>query len=224
MQFGLSYNDTSYTTGAFVGSRTYGWTGTWLHDIGELRKLNLTVDGSYNRGDGAGATDTDSYGIRLGREWRFTERITFDTLTGIRYLEATSVANGETHSFGILTQAAIRYRDEFNTATGEVTRDIRPSAAGGTLEEDKLGLSYGRRFTETLTLSVDGNLAMSEAPGSGAGGSSKRDSYTVGPTLQWQFAERWILSGSLSRRSQKLGTGGTATANSANVSVQLTLP
>lgn len=115
----------------------------------------------------------------------------------------TTDNNGFTASFGM------DYRSERWSLGASVSRTLVPNGLfGGLLETDRLTVDYtlalGPRLDFTLT--ADGNIENTVGTGD-----FERDRWQIQPGVNWQFAERWRLTGQLRHRTRDFDAGARRT-------------
>ena len=218
------YSNTTFDIAQFTDSAAYNWSASWSRQSGELQSFVLSATGNYFRPSGGGSA-SDTYGIRLGRDWRLAENWTFSTLSGARYQisqATTPTGSSNNGTLGTLLSATLTYSGELTTFSGTFNRSLQESSRGDTNEVDAVDLSVNRRLTEHLSLSFGLNGSQSTAS-SGQGG-SVRQALSANSGLNWTINEMWTLSSSVSHSRQTLGDAGASSSNVAKLTLSVALP
>lgn len=209
--------------GQFNNFRSYSWQSTWSRQSSENFRYQIILNGSYFRPSAGVASDT--YGFLTGRNWMLTEKLSLDTLGGIRYQIVKDLPGAAQNSGGIGTQfqASLTYSGEVTTISGSLNRAVSPSAGGRTLETDTVGVAVSHQLSETLSVSFSANGTLSR-PSGGDTNTTTRQFYSLAPSLSWRINERLSLTADLQHRSQSLNEGDSAQSNSAGISLHFALP
>lgn len=101
---------------------------------------------------------------------------------------------------------------ETDLLTARLSRDINPSGRGLLVETDHLSLAYSRRFSDTLSGSINTDLYRTRNP---AIANSGNQYFTIAPSLSWQLSEWWYLDSGVQYANQKFD--GATTGVSSNL-------
>lgn len=96
--------------------------------------------------------------------------------------------------------------------TARLSRNISPSGRGLLIETDHLSLGYSKRFSETLSGSINTDLYRNRYPAIANYGSQY---FTIAPSLSWQLSEWWYLDSGVQYANQK--SDGATTSVSSNL-------
>lgn len=99
---------------------------------------------------------------------------------------------------------------EADSLTARLSRDISPSGRGLLIETDHLSLGYSKRFSETLSGSLNTNLYRNRYPAIANYGS---EYFTIAPSLSWQLSEWWNLDAGVQYARQKYDSSATSVSS-----------
>jgi hypothetical protein len=233
LQTGYQYSDVTYEDGARLGLvdyRTHAGNVSLTYKLTERDHVELA---GYHVRFAAPAVSlqSDFYGGQATAKHQFTERFHVSLSGGARHImSTTSAASGETlrdHDWVWLYTAEALQRFERGSIGGTCLRTINPSGFGLLIRTQLCGVTLSLQATETLTLSLAGQVYWVE-PVSTRGGAPTFPNnryFRVQPGLRWRVGDNWLLSVSYSYAQRDIDAlGQQATANGTMLTLTYTLP
>lgn len=147
--------------------------------------------------------------IKLGSVYQCAEKFG----AGYAVFGAAQLVDPRTSTSGTsLNLGLSKKMGETDSLTARLSRDISPSGRGLLIETDHLSLGYSKRFSETLSGSINTDLYRYRYPSIANSGGQY---FTIAPTLSWQLSEWWFLDSGLQYANQKIE--GATTSVSSNL-------
>ncbi|MGW8310073.1 MAG: hypothetical protein ACWGNB_03315 [Thiogranum sp.] len=225
-QLGISYtySDVEYKNAGGTGLVNFSLNSGQLflnRAVNERTSASLSL--SSTRSDNDNDVKSTNTTIRGGGSYRFSETLSTSLSVGLRYTEVDFSQTtlipvfipGNPTPIGFLqNQRDVSKSDSGYVFSGSLTKtflrgevtlsashDISNDINGTPLKVSRLGLSNLYRFSETLSGRLLLGLYNTES-GNGIGQTINRNYYTVTPSMSWNFAQFWSLSGSYRYRLQ----------------------
>ena len=211
LKLGYEYDQASYD-GSSVGLINYSnqsAQASWLYQLSESDLVNMTA--SYSRFQTAdGNHKADTAGIQGGLTHSFSETLKGSVLMGLNrthsiinspaqvlvigpfilHLPAQTVSSTDVVP---VLNATLEKQFETTTVNVSASRTLNPTGNGVLAETDRLGLGVSRKFSETLSGSVNGSAYRSRYIGNAAVASANSRYYELALNLNWHMNERWVL-------------------------------
>lgn len=158
----------------------------------------------------------NSVGINFGNSYDLSQNWKLDGTVGVRHTD-TKVNSIQSSSIGFLANAGVRYTDEnYNTGL-YFSRSLNPSNFGQLQEQTIVGMDFGYRIFEHLSVGLRTDFQHSSIVNStGLSNninSRNRDNLVVQPSVNWGFARDWSMSGTYRYRTQDTDSSFSTTAN-----------
>jgi hypothetical protein len=152
-------------------------------------------------------TSTDNYGLQLGVEHRYNERLTLSAAGGIFYSDSTrtqsavQIAPGvfipatstSDSSFGELFNASASYRGERTDYRLAYAHTLAPTGLGVLSERDDVDFSIAHRLTERLSGNLSVEYLANQFQGTGTQQSTDRIRFNA--AASYQLSNWWKVSG-----------------------------
>ncbi|MGA6828426.1 hypothetical protein ACO9S2_12520 [Nitrospira sp. NS4] len=194
------FMDAQYQDGlkfGLVDYQVHGGTTGVTYNIGSLDQVQLTGEYTLARMPSINQ-DSTYYGAQAGWTHDFGHEITGSLSGGIRFVSATQEIPGGAltdHETVWVYRASLQKRFERSVIQLEAGRDINPSGYGLLLRTDRVGGVLSHNLTETLTVSLAGNLYFVGGIVTNASSRSVPESkfLYVNPSLSWKISPWWTV-------------------------------
>jgi hypothetical protein len=194
------FMDAQYEDGVRFGLVNYqahiGTTGL-IYNLGELDQVQLTGEYTSFRIPSR-MQDSTYYGAQGGWTHDFGREMTASISGGVRFVTSTQDVSGgslSAHETVWVYRGMLRKKFERTTVQLDGGSEINPSGFGRLLQTDRAGVSLSHNLTETLTVSLNGNIyivsgvvtdpAITPLP-------QQRFS-SISPSLSWKFSQWWTV-------------------------------
>ncbi len=222
------FNQVQYDTNQLTDYRNYTASTTYDHQLTELLDFNAIVDYQRFEPTEGNTVTTDTVGFLVGLDYHPSERLDVGAAAGANYAfaESSGGKNGNSNQAGYRLKLNATYLlDDQTTLTAVYSHDREPSSSGELVNRNrvKVGLSY--KLTPLVTLAFAGSYYDNADPLTPSEGTTeaKTQSYTLNPSVSWQFSESWSLTGSYAYRQKLAGSGKSsesATSNAAFITLK----
>jgi hypothetical protein len=210
-----TYTETTYsgsgssniTSGnnAFRNNKTtninLAWQRLWTERYSSTASLfysNSNFQGGNNGGSGA-SSSFDSVGINLSNAYSWSENWKLDGTVGVRHTESKN-RGVSSSSVGFLANIAVNYTGESFSSGIHFSRSLIPSSLGQLQEQTGVGLHFNYSIAERLSASFTTSYQQSTLVN--AVNQGTRENITLQPSINWQMAPEWTISGSYRYRTQ----------------------
>jgi hypothetical protein len=211
LQVGYQYLNTTYEDGQRLGLFDYTANGG---NVGLSHKLterdDLQVSGSYSKVDlPDSGLAIGIAGTTLAYSHAFTEATSILLSAGGKYLDQKLTTGGSSFTENQLVgvySAVLRTKWPDGQASLEASQDVNVSGLGVLLKTDRLGTSITKELTETVTLSLAGQVFLVEGlPVQGTGVQiSQTRVITANSSLAWRLSDWWALEASYTYAERRL--------------------
>ena len=195
--------------------------GTLSHRFSEQNLAQIATQFLYFKSPTAGS-QTVSYGGQLGLTSNLTETFVASILGGVQFVSTeTSFGpiNQDSDRAVWTVQGSLEQQYERLRIRGQGSRSINPSGAGVLVRTDRFSLSLIGNVTSKLTATLEGGLVFSDSIGNRAVSVPEARSYTVRPSLHWQWLEDLALGLSYRHRLIERKTSSVTTRARSNAIV-----
>jgi hypothetical protein len=192
--------DAQYEDGERFGLVNYqvqgGTTGV-SYNLGERDQVQLT--GEYTSFlIPSRMQDSTYYGAQGGWTHDFGQEMTASISGGARFVTSTQDFSGgslSAHETVWVYKGTLRKRFERATIQLDGSSEVNPSGFGRLLQTDRAGASLSHNLTETLSVSVNGNIYfVSGVMTDPAIAPLPQQRYSsISPGLSWKFSQWWTL-------------------------------
>jgi hypothetical protein len=172
-----------------------------------------TVDYGQQQNPGANQNTSNSFdstGLNFSNTYLWSPNWKFNGTIGFRHTNSESGNPPINHSSdGFLADVGVDYTGESYSTGVHFSRSLVPSTFGQLQEQTSIGLDFSYKITERLSAGlntsyqestfVNGNASQ---PGGNGNGSQTRKNIFINPSVRWQLAPDWSLTGSYRYRSQ----------------------
>jgi hypothetical protein len=228
LQIGYQYTNVSYENGIPLGLIDYYANGA---NAGLTYKLterdDLQVSGLFSRTNlPDGGLEIGIAGATLALSHQFTEATSLSLSAGGKYLDQKITTGGssitENQVVGVYS-AVLRTKWPDGQASLEASQDVNVSGLGILLRTDRLGASISKELTETVILSLAGQVFLVEGlPVQGTGVQvSQTRVITANSSLAWRLSDWWALEASYTYAERRLDVP-TEVDNGHSVFLKLT--
>lgn len=196
-----SYSNAAYENGARLGLLDYEVHGSSVAMVYQLSEKNrLQVSGNYTNFSvpRANALRSNIGGAQVSLTHAFTESITTTIATGPQIVSsAVQVGPGHPRDTQMVWVANGSIRKQWIDGYVELVggREIQPSGFGLLIRTERVGLNMAKDVTETLTLSLSGQVFFASSVSSSVAPVPLPQSryVNVTPRLTWKFGEWWSV-------------------------------
>lgn len=189
----------------FNDNTTHSLTGGWQHSITERLTGGLALTYANYESTGNQKSEYDTYNFAVTSSYLLTEKWSLSGQVGYRTLEnEITLPLGPTlkdESSGTLFSLISSYNGERNTFNFSLARSLNPSGEGVVNEQDKIGLSWSRTITETLSFNL--NTSYQETQTADSINTTDRKFLQFSPSVAWRLQEDFKLSLGYRYREQK---------------------
>lgn len=184
---------------------------TWSRQWSELYTSSLNVFYSKYKsfssdGVSPNQTKSDSGGANISLTYFLSEKWELFATVGGRMTKTKGFNGVSNTSAGYLIDSGVNYTGESVFAEFSIKKSLEPSSQGPLNDQFRINLDLEYKLTERLSLSVLNSYQHTESVIEEGGGNERRN-YTFNPSLNWQVARDWTLSGSYRYRYQKKPIG-----------------
>lgn len=190
---------------------TTGWQRTWTEKL----TAGLALTYAQYEADGIQQSEYDTYNFAVTSSYLLSEKWSLSGQFGYRTLEneRTPLLGPKLtdKSSGTLFNLATNYVGEINSVSLSVSRSLTPSGEGNVNEQDKIGLTWNRKFSETLSLNIDTSYQESQSVDSF--NTTDREYLQFSPSMSWKLQEQLSLRFGYQYREQKSTDRPSADSN-----------
>ena len=174
----------------------------------------------------------NTYGVRGGYDHAFSETLHGSFLVGWRWTQSTlssqaSICDGpiingicsgmvaettavqKQNSSGWTLNANLEKQWETDTVRGQISQEIYPSGAGSLVQTRRVGVTWTRQWSPTLSSNIDAGAYQTQYIG-GVVTSSNSRYYSLNSSLSWRLSEPWRLDVGYNYARQKLDSAPVA--------------
>jgi hypothetical protein len=219
---GAGWTEVDFGSNDFTGYRTLTGNAGWAREVTVTDVMSLTFFTDYNT-EFETATDLDSeeYGVLVGWDRTFSEKLTTSLAAGPQYYttEVLAPENGGTQTvekdeLGYRLSASVDYlATELTTLGAGFSHEIEPSSGGSPLQRNSFEANARHQFLPRLSGTLRTFFQMVEDPTEDDTGSDDRNYISVEPELTYQLAMDWDVSARYRFRSQESGNSDRAYSN-----------
>jgi hypothetical protein len=182
----------------------YSTAISWFYNTVDYGPQQPSNDGNSNANN---ASSFESTGLNFTNNYMLSEKWKLDGTIGFRQTDSQSnIAQANSSSTGFLANIGVNYTDERYSGGLNFSRSLVPSTFGQLQEQTSFGLNYNYKITERLSAGLSASYQESTfviEGGSQVGNDSQtRKNIFINPTVHWQLAQDWSLTGSYRYRSQ----------------------
>lgn len=204
-----SYSTVSFTSANVNNFRNYdstniglAWQRVWSERYMSSISFFYSIFESQQGSSSSGSTsfNYDSYGINFGNEYALTEKLKLSGTIGGRLTDLTT-PQGNSSSAGFLADLNADYTDDNFTTGISFKRSLMPSSFGRLQEQTSTGWHFNYRIAEKLTANF--NIYYLESTQVNSVKHALRQNLLIHPSISWQFAPEWTLTGGYRYRTQE---------------------
>lgn len=201
---GTNFNDNKTHT------VTTGWQRSWT----ERLTAGLALTYAQYEAEGIQQSEYDTYNVAVTSSYLLSEKWSVSGQFGYRTLENERTLLGQRltdKSSGTLFNLSTNYDGEVNHVSFVLSRSLTPSGEGNVNEQDKIGLVWSRKLSETLSFNI--NTSYQESQTVDRFNTTDREYLQISPTMSWQLQEQLSLKFGYQYRDQKSSDRGSADSN-----------
>jgi hypothetical protein len=203
--------------------RTHGAGFGYFYQLSEIDSLGTQLEYRHFENEDSPGNQSDIYSGFIVWTRDISDRLVSELSVGPQYTEQTNtvgLTSQETENWDVALRGKLDWRvtEQAKLKFG-LSRSVKPSGIGNTVERDRASLGASYRATQLVTMRLKSYYQQDNAV-SNLGGSD-RNYFTASPSLHWQFSRNWELSGGYRYRWQHYDGLDTATSNMAFVSVSV---
>jgi len=225
-----SYLSKNYESSEKTDYQYYGTSVDYAHALSELASITGSLSYFQFRPDNTVIDHTDIWGGLIGYSYNPTERFKISGNVGLDY--SVSEGNGDTKD-----ESELGYRLKFDmdykfTETTQVkvslSHDAEPSGDGQQVTRNRGTVFLNQQLSETVSLGFLGVYVDNQDYFSSSVSQDDNETtrfWLVGPSLTWNILEDLDLTTAYQfRRKVANGNGGSASDNSAFITLRYRLP
>ena len=189
---------------------TTGWQRAWT----ERLTGGLALTYAQYEAEGIQQSEYDTYNVAVTGSYLLSEKWSLSGQLGYRELENERTLLGQRltdKSSGTLFNLSSTYDGEVNRVTFVLSRSLSPSGEGDVNEQDKVGLVWNRKLSETLSFNIDTSYQESQTVD--RFNTTDREYLQISPTMSWQLQEELNLKFGYQYRDQESSDRGSADSN-----------
>ena len=195
-QSGYQYMNAQYENGAQLSLVNYevqaANTGM-TYDLGERDQVQLTGEYTLFRVPSR-MQESTYYGAQGGWTHDFGQEMTLSITGGPRFVTGTQ-GSSSAHDTVWVYKGTLRKRFEKTTIQIDGGSEVNPSGFGRLLQTDRVGGTLSHNLTETLTVSLIGNVySVSGVVTDPSIAPTPHQRYSsILPSVSWKFSQWWTL-------------------------------
>jgi len=190
---------------------TSGWQRTWTEKL----TAGLALTYAQYESEGIQQSEYDTYNFAVTSSYLLSEKWSISGQFGYRTLENERTPPGgpklTDESSGTLFNFATNYAGEINSVSISISRSLTPSGEGNVNEQDKVGVTWGRKLSETLSFNVDTSYQESQSVDNF--NTTDREYLQFSPAISWKLKEQLNLRFGYQYRDQKSSDRPSADSN-----------
>ncbi len=202
-----SYSVTTFSNGGSGVFRNYNnlninlaWQRTWTERYTTaLSFFYANLDSKQGSVADPTSFSFDSYGVNLTNNFALTERWKLAGTVGIRKTDSTN-DQGNSSSIGFLADFGADYTLDNFTSGIHFSRSLTPSNFGRLQEQTDAGWNLSYKLAEKLTSSF--SIYYLDTTQVNVANQNARQNIVIQPSVNWNFAPEWTLTGSYRYRTQ----------------------
>jgi len=224
-----SYGETLYSSDQFVSDiggfsdnknalLDLGWTRQWSERFsGGVSVTYYHYESEPTLLQLSNSIVSDSYGINFSNSYLLSEKWKIIINLGYRYTDTKNNVNIidqsiDQTSHGFTTDSSLTYNGEVISASASISQSLVPSGQGQLNQQSGVNLTFGYKLTQRLSAGLQTSYLYSKP----IGGvreilGEERQNITVTPSINYQLAPDWTLSGSYRYRLQDNSQLGNVT-------------